>query len=153
MPSGPMIWSAASSRACGNGPVGSVPAVSGRASRATRVRASSSREAMRLRWTATTIANPETVRAMAMTIAAAPTSRSRTFVTSAAVRAQPVAGSAHGFDRGPAERVVDLAPEVADVDLDDVGVAVEVLVPHVLEQVGLAHHDVGVAEEIFEHRA
>ena len=39
---------------------------------------------------------------------------------------EPVAGAAHGLDRRRAERLVDLAAQAADVDLDDVGVAVEV---------------------------
>ena len=43
---------------------------------------------------------------------------------------EQVAGSADGADAVPPERGVDLAAQVADVDLDDVDVAVEVVVPH-----------------------
>jgi len=37
----------------------------------------------------------------------------------------------------PAERYVDLAPQVADVDLDDVGLTVERRVPHGVEDLAL----------------
>src|SRR5438105_705277 len=53
---------------------------------------------------------------------------------SGAIGPQPVAGAAHGLEGPVAERAVDLAAKVTDVDLDDVAVAVEGEVPHVVEQ-------------------
>src|SRR5919106_6328208 len=52
---------------------------------------------------------------------------------SAAVGAQPVAGTPHGLDRTAPERPVDLVAEVADVDVDHVGGAVVREVPDVFE--------------------
>ena len=43
---------------------------------------------------------------------------------------------------------VDLAAEVGDVGLDDVAVAVEVVVPHVVEDLGLREHPPGVHHEV-----
>src|SRR5438477_11557498 len=47
----------------------------------------------------------------------------------------------------PSERAVDLLPEVADVDVDDVRVALVGDVPGVLEQLLAREHDAGVVEE------
>src|SRR6266487_3986663 len=49
---------------------------------------------------------------------------------SGAIVAESVAGASDGLDEATAVGLVELAAEAADVDLDDVGVAVEVLVPH-----------------------
>src|SRR5215218_6778890 len=51
---------------------------------------------------------------------------------------------------GAIERSVDLAPEIPDVHLDHVGVALEVLAPHPLEQLLLADDLAGVAEQGLE---
>src|SRR6266545_1587678 len=58
-------------------------------------------------------------------------------LTSPAVRVQAIARTPDRLDRLPIEGSVELVSEVADVDLDDVRVAVEVRVPHVLEHVAL----------------
>ena len=50
----------------------------------------------------------------------------------------------------PAERRVDLAADAAEVDLDDVGVAVEVDVPGVGQELGLRHGRAGVAHQVLE---
>src|SRR6266508_448761 len=63
---------------------------------------------------------------------------------------QAVPGAAHGLERPPAERRVDLAAQVADVHLDDVGVAVVVGVPDVLEDLLLGHDLVAPAHQVLE---
>src|SRR5256885_7279254 len=64
---------------------------------------------------------------------------------SAAVGGEAVPDEAHGLDGAAAERFVDPLAQVADVDLDDVGVALEGVVPHVLEDLGLGDHLAGPA--------
>src|SRR4051812_8359211 len=71
-------------------------------------------------------------------------------IRSPTVRAEPVAATAHGLDGFPSERYVDLPAQVSDVDLDDVGVAVVELVPHMLDQLGLADDPVGAAHQVLE---
>ena len=58
-------------------------------------------------------------------------------------RVEPVAHAAHGLDRVGAE----LLAQVADVDVDDVGAGVEVVPPHVDEQLLARQHLAGVAQE------
>src|SRR6185295_5204733 len=55
----------------------------------------------------------------------------------AAIGGEAVSHASHRLDRPPAVGNVDLAPEVTDVDLDDVGVAVVGRIPDVLEDLGL----------------
>jgi len=56
---------------------------------------------------------------------------------------------AHGADElGPTE----LAPPLADVDVDDVRRALEVRVPHVVEQLGARHELARAPREVLEHR-
>ena len=45
---------------------------------------------------------------------------------------------------------VDLLAKVGDVELDDVGLAAEVVVPHPVEDLGLGQHPLGVAHEVAE---
>src|SRR5215207_1749555 len=71
---------------------------------------------------------------------------------SATVGGEPVAGPAHGLHRPPPERGVDLAAEVAHVDLDDVEVALVMRVPHVAQDVGLGHDLAGPAQQVFQQR-
>src|SRR3954467_12842827 len=73
-------------------------------------------------------------------------SRGRT-AASATPGHQPVPHAADGLDGVLAVRLVDLAPQVADVDLDDVVVALVVGVPYRLEDVGLGHHVPAMAQE------
>src|SRR5882724_10842074 len=53
------------------------------------------------------------------------------------ISVQPVADPAHSTDRVATERNVDLAPQVADVDLDDVRRVIEREVPYVVEELPL----------------
>ena len=57
-------------------------------------------------------------------------------------QAQHVADSPHGVDERGLDRV-DLAPQVGDVRLDDVRLAVEVVVPDVVEDLRLRQHPAG----------
>src|SRR5436190_24179547 len=66
--------------------------------------------------------------------------------------AESVAGAAERLQRRPAERAVDLVPQVGDVDADDVRVAVERVVPHVPEEPGPAQGLGRVAHEVLEQR-
>ena len=67
-------------------------------------------------------------------------------------RREAVAGAAHGLDRRAAERPVELVAQVADVDLDDVRVALEVVVPDVVEDVALRHDLALAAQQVLEQR-
>src|SRR4051794_5881541 len=64
------------------------------------------------------------------------------------VRGSPeaVADQPDGVDQRRSEPV-ELLPEVADVGLDDVGVAVEVVLPHVVEDLRLGEDPSRVEEE------
>src|SRR5919109_4685287 len=68
------------------------------------------------------------------------------------LRPQPVAGAAHGLERAAAERLVDLAAQVANVDVDDVGACVVREVPGVLEQVQPGEHLAWPAHERLQQR-
>src|SRR4029078_2583635 len=57
-----------------------------------------------------------------------------------AVGAEPVPRAAQGLGVLPTERLVHLAPQAPDVHLDDVGIALEVVVPDVFEDLRLGHH-------------
>ena len=69
----------------------------------------------------------------------------REVVRSPPIFRQPVARAADGLDRWPPERLVELAAQMPDVDLDDVRVAVEGEVPHVVEDLPLRHDLAGAA--------
>src|SRR5215471_8169952 len=60
--------------------------------------------------------------------------------SSGAVDAEPVPRAAHGLQRVPAERLVDLVPEMPDVDVDDVRPVLVREVPGVLEKVEAGEH-------------
>ena len=57
--------------------------------------------------------------------------------------AHAVAHAAHGMDQLDRERIVDLAAQIAHVDIDDVGDALEALIPDVLEDHGAGEHAPG----------
>src|SRR4051794_30703888 len=78
--------------------------------------------------------------------------RLQSFVHRSSRDARPiaVARTAHGLDVGTAERCVDLPTEVADIDLDDVEIALEVLVPDVLHEVCLAADLTAVPNEVVQ---
>src|SRR5215470_2741395 len=58
-----------------------------------------------------------------------------------------VADAADRVDQ-PRLAVVELAPQIADVGLDDVAVPVEAVVPHVVEDLRLAQHPPGVDHQV-----
>src|SRR5205085_12241462 len=64
--------------------------------------------------------------------------------------AEPVARAAHRVQDRPLEPLLQLAPQAADMDVDDVGPRIEMIVPHLLEQHRPGHHPPLVAGEIFE---
>src|SRR5262249_56388320 len=55
-------------------------------------------------------------------------------------------------DRGLGARLLDLAPQPLDVDVDDVRQRIVVLVPHVLGDVASAHDVAGAPREVLEKR-
>src|ERR1039457_1241721 len=61
-----------------------------------------------------------------------------------------VADAAHGLDELLRVAVVDLAAQVADVDVDDVGEAVVIHIPDVLDDHGAAEGAALVAHHVFE---
>src|SRR5207249_5879322 len=65
---------------------------------------------------------------------------------------QAVADTPDRLDGTPAEGDVDLAAEVAGVDLDDVGIAFEVVVPDVLEDLVLRNRLARPAQEVLQQR-
>ncbi len=78
--------------------------------------------------------------------------RAREAEVSATVGVEPVSRPAARLDRVPAERAVELVAEVAHVDLDDVRVAFEVVVPHVVEDLALRHDIAASPQQEFEER-
>src|SRR6476619_911853 len=71
-------------------------------------------------------------------------------LTAAILAAEPVAGAAHGVQQGFRKTRVDLLPQAADVHVDDVGLRIEVVVPHRLEQHRAGDHAFGLAHQVFE---
>src|SRR5680860_1253906 len=66
------------------------------------------------------------------------------------LRTRMVALAAHGLDERGGEGLVDLAAQVADVDLDDVGIPVEVRGPDVAQQGVLGDSLAGVARQVLQ---
>src|SRR6476469_654527 len=62
-------------------------------------------------------------------------------------RLEDIPRPSHGVDQRLAAGV-DLRAQVGDVELDDVGLAAEVVVPHPVEDLGLGQHALGVAHEV-----
>src|SRR5665213_2814940 len=63
-----------------------------------------------------------------------------------------VPDAAHGLDELVIERVVDLAAQVADVDVDQVRVAEKVAAPHAVEQLVARVDLVAVQQQVLEQR-
>src|SRR5262249_32189095 len=111
------------------------------------VRAAASARALRSRLPWSTVIRAADARASATATAsvAATVARSRTAPGAERMALngtrisglQAIAGTADGDQGGPPERFVDLATEGADVDLDDVGVAVVGEVPRLGQQLAL----------------
>src|SRR5271166_329742 len=64
--------------------------------------------------------------------------------------AQPVPDRAHGGDRGRVLRHAEPAPEIADVDIDDVGAGVVFISPHRAEDLLAREHASTVAKQVHE---
>src|SRR5262249_37133557 len=54
------------------------------------------------------------------------------------------------MQEGAVKATIDLAPEIADVDIDDIGITKEVKVPDVLGNLRAGEHVPGMAHEIFQ---
>src|SRR5262245_28732782 len=65
-------------------------------------------------------------------------------------RVDQVTDAAHGLDQLLLEAVVDLAPQVADIDVDNIRETVVVHVPHVLYDHRTAERTAPVAHHVFE---
>src|SRR6266480_2882676 len=63
--------------------------------------------------------------------------------------AQTVAGAANRMQQWLIETLVDLLAQSADVNIDDIGLGIEVIVPHVFEQHRAGHYMAGVAHQVF----
>src|SRR5882724_7663441 len=64
---------------------------------------------------------------------------------------QSVAVAAQRLDDRGRAALVELAPQVADIDVDDVGLAVELPAPHPLGDLRSAERLAGMAQQVFEH--
>src|SRR5574341_917628 len=64
--------------------------------------------------------------------------------------ADSVAGAPHSLDQLVLETLVNLAPQVTDVDIHHVRFGVEVEVPHVLGNLGAGEKPPRMANEVFE---
>ena len=64
--------------------------------------------------------------------------------------AQAVARAPHRVEQGAVEALVDLLAQPADVNVDHVGLRVEVIVPDVLEQHRSGDDVTGIAHQVFE---
>src|SRR5882757_9735827 len=63
-------------------------------------------------------------------------------------RTENVAGTSHGMDElRLAPATTDLAAQPADMRLDDVGLGIEVKIPHALEQHCARDHAIGMTHE------
>src|SRR6202035_762455 len=62
---------------------------------------------------------------------------------------QDIADAPDGMDQ-PWLAVVNLAPEVTNVGLNDIAIAVEAVLPHMIEDLGLAQHPPGVDHQVAE---
>src|SRR5262245_5720135 len=119
---------------------------------AVRACAASRTEFVIERPTHATIASAATTSAMPTTRTAVAVTRKRSRRRPSLIGRYPVAGTAHRLDRLAAERPVDLGAQVPDVDLHDVEVAVEVPVPHVVDDVGLRADGALAAQEVLQQR-
>src|SRR6266478_3687935 len=58
--------------------------------------------------------------------------------------------SADVYNQRAAAAHVDLLPQIADVDVDDIGLQREMVLPHILEQHRPRDHLAGMTQEVFE---
>src|SRR5581483_2226075 len=95
---------------------------------------------------------PRPARIPAMPRAKASVSRSLIGSLTSPSLPQAVAGTPHGLDRPNAEGPVDLLPEVAHVDVDDVRVSFVGEVPDVVQDLRSREHGSRVPHEVLEER-
>src|SRR5688572_22599578 len=69
-----------------------------------------------------------------------------------ALRGESVAGAADGVDQGLLEALVHPLAQPADMHVDDVGLRIEMIVPHRLEQHGAGDELALVAHQVLEQR-
>src|SRR5574337_1095924 len=65
---------------------------------------------------------------------------------------QHIPATANGMDQFLGSASIDLIPKVVDIDIDDVGEGVEVLIPHVFGDHGPGEYTAAMAHQIFEQR-
>src|SRR3954453_933284 len=94
-------------------------------------------------------AMPRATMASAVTTRTPTRSRARRDMGLCGRHPQPVAAAPDGVDERWLD-AVELLAQVRDVRLDDVGVASEVVLPDVIEDLGLGEHSVRVQHEIAE---
>src|SRR6266540_3258633 len=90
---------------------------------------------------------PSTSRYQAVSAVRTPSRRLRT----AHLVAQPIAVAAQRLDERRRALLVELAPQIADIDVDDVAFAVELPAPHPLGDLRAAQRLAGMAQQILEH--
>src|SRR5204863_5853423 len=71
-------------------------------------------------------------------------------VSSSSAGAQAIAGAAHSVQQRVLELLVDLLPQAADMYVDDVGLRVEMVVPHIFQQHRPGYDMTGVAHQVFQ---
>src|SRR3954454_11937787 len=65
-------------------------------------------------------------------------------------RPDHIARAANGLDERTLETLVDLRAQAGDMHVDHVGLRIEMVVPHMLEQHRAGHHLTGVLHQVFE---
>src|SRR5271155_846437 len=88
--------------------------------------------------------------AKAIASANASASRNARALKTSSVRIQFEANGADVDDEAPDAGGIELAAQVADLDVDDVGLRHELEIPHILEQHRSGHDLAGAPHEIFQ---
>src|SRR5271163_5207127 len=88
--------------------------------------------------------------AKAIASANASASRNARALKTSSVRIQFEADRADIDDEAPDARGIELAAQLADLDVDNIGLNHEFEIPHILEQHRPGHDLAGAAHEIFE---
>src|SRR5665213_1650791 len=65
-------------------------------------------------------------------------------------RAQRITGAADGVQHRVLEALVDLGPQAADMNVDHVGLRIEMMIPDFFQKHRACHDMIGIAHEIFE---
>src|SRR5579863_8615908 len=79
--------------------------------------------------------------------------RERLFLRGAVLRlAHAVADASHCMDELHEERVVDLAPQVPYVDVDDIGDSLKTLIPNVIQDHSPGQHAIRRRQQVLQQR-